>query len=139
MNTTTTTIFILSTLIFAANCAQCDVSGLCSGQILQSNTSGDKIACWSLCKSTDGCTWFSFNTAGDQTCILLEDCPEIEENLQFVSGQKECNYGGQYLIAGGSLNGDDTMTEIVTLVNNNSTPSFGQLPFHRSIAVGAML
>ena len=47
--------------------------------------------------------------------------------------------GGQYLIAGGSLNGDDTMTEIVTLVNNNSTPSFGQLPFHRSIAVGAML
>ena len=32
--------------------------------------------------------------AGDQTCsILLVDCPEIEENLQFVSGQKECNYG----------------------------------------------
>ena len=32
--------------------------------------------------------------ARDQTCsILLVDCPEIEENLQFVSGQKECNYG----------------------------------------------
>ena len=43
------------------------------------------------------------------------------------------------MIAGGNVNGDDTMTEIVTLVSNNSTPSFGQLPSARSGAVGAML
>ena len=29
----------------------------------------------------------------DQTCILFADCPEIEENPQFTSGQKECDVG----------------------------------------------
>ena len=43
--------------------------------------------------------------------------------------------GGQYLIAGGSLE----MTEVVELVNKNSTPSFGQLPYFRSDAAGTML
>ena len=43
--------------------------------------------------------------------------------------------GGQYLIAGGSLE----MTEVVELVNKNSTPSFGQLPNFRSKAAGTML
>ena len=104
------------------SCSQCDVPGLClvsiklakawsaclslvfhifywknsffiQGRIIHSETSEDKIACWSLCKSTDGCNWFSFKTVGDQTCILLEDCSEIEENPQFISGQKECDFG----------------------------------------------
>ena len=60
---------------------------------MHSDTSEDKVACWSLCRSTEGCAWFSFDTAGSQTCILFEDCPEIEPNPQFVSGQKECEYG----------------------------------------------
>ena len=63
------------------------------GQILTLETSEDKITCWSLCESIDGCAWFSFDI-GLQTCILLKDCPEIESNHQFVSGQKECDYGG---------------------------------------------
>ena len=56
----------------------------------------DKISCWSLCKSTDGCAWFSFQTTediGQTSCILFEDCPEIDTNPEFVSGQKECEYG----------------------------------------------
>ena len=64
------------------------------GRIIYSETSEDKVACLSLCKSTDGCTWFSFHTAGDdETCILFADCPEIQANPQFISGQKECQYG----------------------------------------------
>ena len=68
------------------------------GRIIHSEISEDKIACLSLCKSTDECTWFSFDTAVDKTCILFVDCPEIEENPQFTSGQKECDIGnGEYL------------------------------------------
>ena len=49
--------------------------------------------------------------------------------------------GSQYLIAGGFSNRDprdDTITEVVELIKNNSTPSFGQLPSTRSGAVGTM-
>ena len=59
---------------------------------MQYDTSADMVACLSLCKSTEGCTWFSFHDTVDQTCILMEDCPEIREDPQFVSGQKECDY-----------------------------------------------
>ena len=47
--------------------------------------------------------------------------------------------GGQYLIAGGIVDGAPyEMTEVVELVNTNSTPSFGNLPSRRYYAVGAM-
>ena len=49
--------------------------------------------------------------------------------------------GGQYLIAGGSVNGSSNeMTEVVDLVEINSISSFGQLPSGRDwTAVGTML
>ena len=47
--------------------------------------------------------------------------------------------GGKYLIAGGYVVGDDKMTEVVELVQTNSTPSFGQLPSTPYYAVGTML
>ena len=80
-------IFLLKNLLFI------------QGQIIYSETSEDKVACLSFCKSTDECAWFSFDTTGIlSTCILFMDCPEIEENPQFVSGQKECDIGdGEYL------------------------------------------
>ena len=37
------------------------------------------------------CTWFSYNTQS-WNCILYRTCPEIEENDQFLSGQKDCQY-----------------------------------------------
>ena len=65
---------------------------LLQGQILHTDVAVDKAGCWSICKSTKGCNWFSFDTAVDQICILFETCREIESNPQFVSGQKECQY-----------------------------------------------
>ena len=66
-------------------------------------TSADMVACLSLCKSTEGCAWFSFQTTvdiGQTSCILFEDCPEIDTNPEFVSGQKECEYGNsEYKLA----------------------------------------
>ena len=47
--------------------------------------------------------------------------------------------GGQFLIAGGFVDGaSDEITEVVELVNTSTTPSFGQLPSERVFAVGAM-
>ena len=43
------------------------------------------------------------------------------------------------MIAGGSDDTDNTMTEVVALIKSNSTPSFGQLPSERKSAVGTML
>ena len=44
----------------------------------------------------------------------------------------------EYLIAGGDFVGATRLTEVVELVKTNSTPSFGQLPYTREGAVGAM-
>ena len=52
----------------------------------------DKVACWSWCQSVTDCNWFSYDKTKSQTCILFGNCPEIEENLQFISGQKDCHY-----------------------------------------------
>ena len=41
------------------------------------------------------CTWFSYESndgGSDGSCFLLDDCIEIEENPQFVSGNKYCDY-----------------------------------------------
>ena len=47
-----------------------------------------------MCKNYEempGCKWFSFELQSN-TCILLEKCPEIEGNDQYVSSQVECEY-----------------------------------------------
>jgi hypothetical protein len=90
--TTPTTTYQPPTSTPTTTTTRCDIPGLCRGQLLHFDTSADMVACLSLCKSTAGCSWFSFHTIIDQTCILFEDCPEIESNPQFVSGQKECDY-----------------------------------------------
>ena len=47
--------------------------------------------------------------------------------------------GGQYLIAGGYDPDDDArMTEVVELINTNSTPSFGQLSYWQWNSIGTM-
>ena len=53
--------------------------------------SSSKLACWSLCKSTEECNWFSYDIEFT-ICNLFKSCPEIGENSQFISGQKECAY-----------------------------------------------
>ena len=52
----------------------------------------DIVKCWSLCKSFEGCNWFSFDKAKDSICQMFETCSEIASNWLFVSGQKECKY-----------------------------------------------
>ena len=57
----------------------------------------DKPNCWNLCTYHENCTWFSFGIQinpdyGLHDCHLFDKCT-IEPNPQFLSGQKECQYG----------------------------------------------
>ena len=55
----------------------------------------DKITCWENCVNHVDCLWFSFRSV-NQLCILFATCPEIIENPEFISGEKECNYLHEY-------------------------------------------
>ena len=60
----------------------------------------NKLSCWKLCKSysdsfNNNCNWFSYSNDSAK-CQLYETCPEIDETLQYVSGQKECQYDSKY-------------------------------------------
>ena len=61
---------------------------------MNSESLSDKVACWSWCKSEADCAWFSYEMTESQTCFLFESCTEIEneQNPQFISGQKDCQY-----------------------------------------------
>ena len=50
----------------------------------------DQIACWSRCKTTENCNWFSYDY-DENMCSLFEICLEIDKSkLRYVSGKKEC-------------------------------------------------
>ena len=48
---------------------------------------GTEPECLSLCKTTDGCNWYSFDSARS-LCLLTADCAQLE-----VCGQDECLHG----------------------------------------------
>ena len=62
------------------------------GKLLKLDTVSDKVACWSLCKLTGGCNWFSYDKEIFYNCGLFETCHETNSDPVFLSGQKECEY-----------------------------------------------
>ena len=59
---------------------------------MNTEPTSDKLACWSLCASSEKCNWFTYD--GIQMCRLFENCPEIDEEHypQYISGDKDCQY-----------------------------------------------
>ena len=59
---------------------------------MNTEPTSDKVACWSLCASSENCNWFTYD--GIQMCRLFENCPEIDEEHypQYISGDKDCQY-----------------------------------------------
>ena len=53
----------------------------------------DKYSCWLNCKNDFefNSTWFTYDNL-DGNCFLLDGCPEYENNPQFISGHKYCDY-----------------------------------------------
>ena len=51
----------------------------------------DLLGCSNLCKETDICTWFTYDTPGE-ICYLWTECKEHNNNKRYVTGEKECIY-----------------------------------------------
>ena len=47
--------------------------------------------CWSLCRNTGKCAWFSFSKEL-QDCFLFETCPDLKSEKDFITSQVECEY-----------------------------------------------
>ena len=51
----------------------------------------DLFTCWSQCKATENCNWFSYDSDA-LMCTLFEVCLKIDNSkTQFLSGKKECS------------------------------------------------
>ena len=54
-------------------------------------TSNSITECWSLCRNTGKCAWFSFSKELHD-CFLFETCPELKSEKDFITSQVECEY-----------------------------------------------
>ena len=87
---------------------QCSIDGLClvkyllhtsnfssnfvpyfQGEVIGTYEDYDEITCLYQCTLVDGCAWYSFDR-NVATCLLLKDCPSLNEELNYISGQVEC-------------------------------------------------
>ena len=49
------------------------------------------MKCRDECKNTNDCKWFSFSTSNDRTCLLYKLCLEKDDDILWVTSQKECD------------------------------------------------
>jgi hypothetical protein len=54
--------------------------------VLESKT---KPSCQKQCQKNEKCNWFSFSKE-QNICVHLENCPSINENNKYVSGEENC-------------------------------------------------
>ena len=78
-----------------ANCQppapQCWVKGECQGNLILTKPLETQEECLDLCKTTEGCKWFTFVNQTEQFCILLHDCTSLDESASdCVSGEERC-------------------------------------------------
>ena len=69
--------------------------GQCQGDIINSEVVGNLVECQTLCRSTKGCKWFTFNFP---FCLLLQNCLSKDETCSScVSGEPRCKLGETFL------------------------------------------
>lgn len=125
---------------------QCDVHGLCMGNIIDSSIENSKHECLKSCKINDDCHWYSYGKKL-KTCLLFSTCPALNENeVDYVSGQAECqDLGGpltKVLIVTGSTGGSDNLktSEVIDLQNpGNQCDDLGNHTKEVFAASGGML
>ena len=73
---------------------QCDIDGLCSGEIIDVSLEGSEADCLALCQSHPRCEFYGYQ-GQDGTCVLLEDCSNINPCTDCHSGQRSCSISSQ--------------------------------------------
>ncbi len=74
---------------------ECQISGLCIGNIIHVDEVNSLEECVKDCKSTLGCRWFSYlspsATVQSSSCILYHDCATLDETYsECLSGERRC-------------------------------------------------
>ena len=74
---------------------ECQISGLCIGNIIHVDEVSSLEECLKDCKSTLGCRWFSYlspsATVQSSSCILYHDCATLDETCsECLSGERRC-------------------------------------------------
>ena len=119
--------------------------------------------CWKSCQATPTCSWLSYSS-NLELCLLFSECPEIEEEKDFLSSQVECypdsNQGkhtkiynyihfmiyssilftGKVLIYSGSPYENGIIAEVVDLMNPDTECSYSvNLPYNVTGASGGKI
>ena len=70
--------------------AQCDLNGVCQGNLLGHTVQPNGKACQDECKKQETCLWYSYGKTS-RICFVFETCPNVDESqLDFVTGQPFC-------------------------------------------------
>ena len=100
----------------------CNLIGLCQGNVIESFTIDSNNDCLNQCKGMSDCKWFSYSY-DEKTCITFSFCYTLdEEETEFVSGQVECDPEESSKImvtTGHPTNGENVVesTEVIDLAN----------------------
>ena len=68
---------------------ECEINGLCQGELVDFNNTDSESECLYLCKATPSCEFYAFRE-DEGICLLLEDCPDILPCNECHSGQRAC-------------------------------------------------
>ena len=124
---------------------ECNLHGLCMGNIVDSSIENSKHDCLTNCRNNPNCHWFSYSK-NLKTCLLFSTCPSLNENeVDYVSGQAECQYRDgpltKVLIVTGSGPSDIVGTsEVIDLRNpTNQCDNFGNYTNEVFAASGGLL
>ena len=107
---------------------QCNLQGICMGNIIHSSTTDTKHECIKQCQTNPICHWFSYGRETN-TCLLFNTCPSLDETEEdYISGEPECiEPNGPFtkvLISTGNSRATTRITstsEIIDLTNPNNT------------------
>ena len=103
---------LLMIILHKVSGQQCNVPGICSGQLLGSLETNDRNECLSECSNLEDCSWFSSNEE-DGFCGLFQTCDDVSTTNcpQCISGEHSCPVLRCNLIGEcqGTLIGEDIM------------------------------
>ena len=64
---------------------------------MNSTKNSSYMSCRDECKKSDDCTWFSYSASNNSTCLLYTACAEKDNDISWISSQKECKNNQCYI------------------------------------------
>ena len=55
------------------------------------------MECRNKCKIADDCSWYSYSSSNDNTCLLHSECTQRDNDVKWISSQKQCYINECYM------------------------------------------